>query len=73
MSEDDLWERAADCVQAVQATQDAKMRTVLTYLEKFWIGLVHKKPDKIDHDTALTIAEVARVQTELIRTRPTFH
>jgi hypothetical protein len=73
MSEDDLWERAAACVQAATATEDAKMRTVLTHLGNFWIGLMHKKPNEIDHHTAITIAEVARAQAELIETQPTFH
>jgi hypothetical protein len=73
MFEDDLWERAAACIQAAQATQDLKMRAVLTCLGNFWIGLIYKKPHGIDHGTALSIAEVARVQAELIGTQPTFH
>jgi hypothetical protein len=73
MSEEDLWERAAACVQAAQASEDAKMRVILTCLGNFWIGLIHKRPDEIDHVTALTIAEVAQAQAELIEMRPTFH
>ena len=73
MFEDELWERAAACIQAAQATQDAKMCAVLTCLGNFWIGLIHQKPDHVNHDTDLSIAEVARIQAELIGTRPTFH
>lgn len=73
MSEEDLWEKAAACVQAAHATPDLKMRAVLTCLGNYWISLLHNKPDEIDHDTALTIAEVARAQAELIETQPTFH
>jgi hypothetical protein len=72
MSEDELWERAAACVQASEVTQDPKMRSVLTCLGNFWLCLIHT-PCAMDDDMALTIAEVARVQVELIGRRPTFH
>jgi hypothetical protein len=48
------------------------MRTILTYLGNFWICLIHT-PYAIDDDMALTIAELARAQAELIGRRPTFH
>jgi len=73
MSEEDLWEQAAACVQAAQATPDLKIRAVLTGLGNFWIGLLHTKSGELDPATAITIAEVARAQAELIETHPTFH
>jgi hypothetical protein len=72
MSEDDLWERAAACVQAANATQDVKMRAVLESFGNFWIGLIHTL-HAIDDDMALTITQVASVQAELIGGRRTFH
>ncbi len=73
MSEEDLWDKAAACVEAAHTTPDPKTRVVLTHLGNFWIRLIHEKPYGVDRHTATTIAEVAWIQAELIATQPTFH
>jgi hypothetical protein len=73
MSKDDLWERAAACVQAAYATPDPKRRALLAYLGNFWISLVEMEPLEIDEAAARNIAAIAQIQAELIEGRPTFH
>jgi hypothetical protein len=70
---DDLWERAAACVQAAYATTDPKRRALLAYLGNFWISLVEMDPTEIDEAAARNIAAIAEMQAELIASRPTFH
>jgi hypothetical protein len=73
MSKDDLWERAADCVQAAYATPDPKRRALLAYLGNFWISLVEMEPLELDEAAARNIAAIAQIQAELIGGRSTFH
>ena len=73
MSKEDLWERAAACVQAAYATRDPKRRALLAYLGNFWISLVEIASIEIDDAAARNIAAIAEMQAELISGRPTFH
>jgi hypothetical protein len=73
MSKDDLWERAAACVQAAYATPDPKRRALLAYLGNFWISLVEMDSLEIDAAAARNIAALAQMQADLIASPPTFH
>jgi hypothetical protein len=44
MSQQGLWERAAECARAVEATGDPIQREMLTYLRTLWINLANESP-----------------------------
>jgi len=41
MTQRELWEKAAECTRAMEATRDPKMREMLTHLRTLWINLAN--------------------------------
>jgi hypothetical protein len=72
MSQRDLWDKAATCALAAQATSDPKKREILTYLGEFWINLANENP-YLDDQMASDLAVIEKMQTELIGAASTSH
>jgi hypothetical protein len=68
MSQKDLWERAAECVQAIEATSDPARREMLTHLQTLWTNLANEspflRPDNLDEQ----IGAIGRIHSDLIQT-----
>jgi hypothetical protein len=70
MSQRKLWDKAAACTLAAQATNDPKRREILTCLRELWINLANANPDD---RTVAEIAVIERMHDELLGTAATRH
>jgi hypothetical protein len=60
MSQIDPWEKAAQCVKALEMSSEPELRTLLEVIRDSWIGLANRR-------SLLTGAEFARQATRLGR------
>jgi hypothetical protein len=72
MSQRDLWDKAAACARAANASSDPERCELLLYLGQFWVNLANVDPF-LDDDMAVDIAMIERVQVELLGRGPTSH
>jgi hypothetical protein len=68
-----LWDKAAACALAAEAASDPKKREILLYLGAFWVSLANAHPAHLDGDISRQIADIDRMQAELIGTDATSH
>jgi len=63
MSQSDLWEKAAECTRAIEATSDPQTRQVLTNLLELWISLANES--QITSASGSHLAEQIKTASQL--------
>jgi hypothetical protein len=71
MSQHDLFERAAECTRAIDATGDPEKLEMLTTLRSMWINLANDSLLLGERVVADQAAKIADLHAELVR--PTIH
>jgi hypothetical protein len=69
MCQMDLWERLAECKRAIRATNDPKMREMLTHLRTLWINVAHESQTPGAGAPAEQVATLAKIHGELTKAR----
>jgi hypothetical protein len=69
MCQMDLWERLAECRRAIRATNDPKMREMLTHLRALWISFAHESQTPGASAPAEQVATLAKIHGELTKAR----
>jgi len=67
MSQADLWNRAAECTRAIEATNDPVQREMLTNLRTLWTNLANESPF-LGSRLADQIATISRIHDDLMLT-----
>ena len=67
MSQTDLWDKAAECTRAIEATSDPKVRELLINLRTLWINLANERAILSDAALAEHVAAVTRIHADLTR------
>ena len=67
MSQRDLWEKAAECAQAIDATSDPTRREMLTHLQTLWTDLANESPFLNGPNREERIAVVEGLHTDLMQ------
>jgi hypothetical protein len=67
MSRMDLWERAAECAKAIEATNDPRIREMLTHLRTLWISFANDNQAPGAGAPAEHVATLAEIHAELTR------
>ena len=67
MSQTNLWEKAAECAQAIEATSDPIKREVLTHLQTLWTNLANESPFLDNAQVADQTVTLSGIQTDLIQ------
>jgi hypothetical protein len=67
MSQRDLWEKAAECARAIEATSDPTQREMLTHLQTLWTNLANESPFLVDAKLADKIAAISGIHIDLIQ------
>ena len=70
MSQRYLWEKAAECTRAIEATSDSKVRKILIHLRTLWINLANERAILSDAALAEQVAAVTRIHADLTRAAP---
>ena len=67
MSQADLWNRAAECTRAIEATNDPVQREMLTNLRTLWTNLANESPF-LGSRLADQIATISMIHDDLMLT-----
>ena len=70
MSQVDPWEKAADCVRAVAATDEPTKREILTDIRNLWMGLAEQSSFLSDAELAKQIEVIGRIHADLAEPSP---
>jgi hypothetical protein len=62
----DLWEKATECVRAIEATDDPTHREMLTLLQTLWTNLANESPF-LGNKLADHIATIGRIHADLMQ------
>jgi hypothetical protein len=65
MSQVDPWEKAADCVRALAATNEPTKREILTNVRNLWMGLAEQHSFMSDFELAKQIEVIGRIHSGL--------
>jgi hypothetical protein len=65
MSQKELWQKAAECTRAIDATGDPKTREMLTHLRTLWINLANDSQFLGAGALVEQIATVGRIHADL--------
>jgi hypothetical protein len=65
----DLWERLTECRRAIRATNDPKMREMLTHLRALWISFAYESQTPGAGAPAEQVATLAEIHAELTKAR----
>jgi hypothetical protein len=65
MSQANLWEKAAECARAIEATNDSRKREMLTHLRTLWINLANESRLLGTPGLAEQIATIGRIHADL--------
>jgi hypothetical protein len=65
MSQVDPWEKAADCVRAVAATNEPAKREILTNIGNLWIALANERRFLSKAELARQIEVIGRIHADL--------
>jgi len=70
MPEVDPWEKAAECAQAIEATDDPNRREMLTHLRDLWVTMANER--HLVHSSELTnqLAGLAKIHAGLLPPTP---
>jgi hypothetical protein len=66
MPQYDFWGKALVCAKAACATSNPHRRQLLVSLAEFWLELARQRIPEISNKTALDIARIECVQTEIL-------
>ena len=61
----DPWEKAADCVRALAATNEPTKREILTNVRNLWMGLAEQHSFMSDFELAKQIEVIGRIHSGL--------
>ena len=61
MSQADLWNNAAECARAIEATDDPIKRELLTRLQALWICLANESPFLGEDTLAKEAAQISSI------------
>src|SRR5437660_876598 len=67
MTQEDLFERAAECARMIEATSNPATREMLTHLRSLWINLANESAILSDAELAEQSAAVTRIHADLMR------
>jgi hypothetical protein len=67
MSQRDLWEKAAECARAIEATTDPARREMLTHLQMLWTNLANAGPFLGRAKLADQVAAIGRIHVDLMQ------
>ena len=67
MTQEDLFERAAECARMIEATSNPANREMLTHLRSLWINLANESAILSDAELAEQITAVTRIHADLMR------
>jgi hypothetical protein len=67
MSQADIWNKAAECTRAIEATSDPIRREMLTHLRVLWTNLANESPF-LGERLADQIATIGRIHEGLMQT-----
>jgi hypothetical protein len=67
MSQRDLWEKAAECARAIEATGDPLQREMLTHLQTLWTNLANESPFMRPDNLEEQIAAISEIHADLIQ------
>ena len=70
MSQADLWNKAAECTRAIEATSDPIQREMLTHLRTLWTNLANECPLP-GNKLADQISTIGRIHDDLMQTATT--
>jgi hypothetical protein len=70
MSQADLWNKAAECTRAIEATNDPFLREMLTHLRTLWTNLANESPF-LGHKLADQISTIGGIHDDLMQTAKT--
>jgi hypothetical protein len=73
VTEEDPWTKAAECERAIQATDDAEQRLVLTNLRNLWIAIGNQRAMLGTSALAQEIAKLAQLHADLLPAQETRH
>ena len=65
----DPWDKAAECVRALEVVADPERRDVLISLRTLWIALGNRDPVFDGAGRALCVSTIARIHAELMSAR----
>jgi hypothetical protein len=67
MSQAELWNKAAECTRAIEATSDPIQREMLTHLRTLWTNLANERPFP-GNKLADQISTIAGIHDDLMQT-----
>jgi hypothetical protein len=70
MSQADLWNKAAECTRAIEATSDPIQREMLTHLRTLWTNLANERPLP-GNKLADQISTIGGIHDDLMQTAKT--
>jgi hypothetical protein len=65
MYQRDLWEKAAECIRAIDTASDPEQRKMLTALRDIWIDLANESLGPSEMHVAKLAARMAQLQANL--------
>ena len=63
----DLWDKAAECARAIEATSDPFQREMLTHLQTLWTNLANESQVVGAIQLADEIATISKFHADLVR------
>jgi hypothetical protein len=63
----DLWDKAAECARAIEATRDPFQREILTHLQTLWTNLANESQVVGRDQLAEEIATISKFHADLVR------
>jgi len=66
MSQRELWEKAAECARAIEATTDPARREMLTHLQMVWANLANASPLLGRAKLADQVAAISGIHVDLM-------
>jgi hypothetical protein len=67
MSQINLWEKAAECTRAIEATSDPTKREMLVHLQTLWVNLANESQVLSESDFTGQIEALSGIHLDLIQ------
>lgn len=66
MSQIDPWSKAAECVEAINGSDEAELRVLLAVIRDRWIRLANQRPLLTGAEFDMQVARIGRMHSHLI-------
>lgn len=71
MYQQEFWEKATECVRAIECSSDPVRREMLTNLRDMWINLANESEVLTEIDVARQVAAMTQLQADLTKSTET--